>query len=761
MIEPNWVTIKIYPPSLISIFFKKAFFSLTLLFFFNINAKTQNLDLAWAKGMGAISNDQANAITVDATGNSYTTGQFTGTVDFDPGAGISNLTSAGASDIFICKFDALGNFIWVKQMGGGLQDFGTAITLDVGGNIYTTGGFQSVADFDPGAGAYNISSFGSTDIFVSKLDPNGNFIWAKQMGGSSSDDGNAIGIDPAGNVCSTGQFSGSADFNPGSGTYNFTVVGNVDLYVSKLDGDGNFLWAVQVGGDAGEIGFGICLDNNGNVYTTGILDSELTGADFDPGPGVLKLYGVGAFVYKLDGAGNLVWAKALRASPSVNLTRTIGYSINLDANGNVYTTGNFLNNADFDPGPGVYNLTTLTNVVDVYISKLNSAGDFVWAKQFSASTTGWVNNGTSIAIGVGGSVYLTGLFNGTMDFDPGPGTKNLTPAGSSDVFVSTLDNAGNFISAKQIGGVDFDRASSIKVDISGNIYLAGAFNQTADFDPCPGTYNLSSTGGYDIFIAKFAPPSVTITASSIAICSGTSVTFTATPTNGGLAPSYQWQLNGINVGGNSLTYVNNSFANGDKINCIMNTVTSCSSTPFVYSDTITMIVKPVPVISINTTNPIISLGSSIQLNPTVTGNIASYLWTPSTGLNNPLILNPIASPITTTIYNLNVVATNSCFADKKLTVTVIKDIYIPNSFTPNGDTKNDVFRIPPVISLNVQYFIIYDRYGNEIFKTSDINTGWNGTYKGVKSPNGAYTYVIKGSDSKGEIFLNGTVLLIR
>ena len=94
-------------------------------------------------------------------------------------------------------------------------------------------------------------------------------------------------------------------------------------------------------------------------------------------------------------------------------------------------------------------------------------------------------------------------------------------------------------------------------------------------------------------------------------------------------------------------------------------------------------------------------------------------------------------------------------------VTVIKQIHIPNSFTPNGDGINDIFRIPPSITFTLQYFLIFDRYGNEVFKTTDINKGWNGTYKGAKQPNGTYTYLIKGYDLKREISLTGTVLIIR
>jgi gliding motility-associated-like protein len=258
-----------------------------------------------------------------------------------------------------------------------------------------------------------------------------------------------------------------------------------------------------------------------------------------------------------------------------------------------------------------------------------------------------------------------------------------------------------------------------------------------------------------------APASLNITASANDICPGTSVTFTAVPLNVGTTPTFQWKLNGANVGGNSLIFNANSFTNGDKINCVMNTIKSCPNTTFVNSDTIIMIVKPIPEISFNPSNPSISFGNSVQLNATVTGSAVSYLWTPASGLNNPSILNPVASPAVTTIYNLNITSANNCTTDKKIKVTVFKDIYIPNSFSPNGDGLNDIFRIPPGLFLNLQSFIVYNRYGNEIFKTADINKGWDGIYKGVKSPAGNYTYLIKGSDVTGDVLLKGSILIIR
>ena len=100
-------------------------------------------------------------------------------------------------------------------------------------------------------------------------------------------------------------------------------------------------------------------------------------------------------------------------------------------------------------------------------------------------------------------------------------------------------------------------------------------------------------------------------------------------------------------------------------------------------------------------------------------------------------------------------------ADKQTTVKVFNEIYIPNAFIPSGNALNSIFKIPPGTSLHLDYLKIYDRFGNKIFSTSNINEGWDGTYKGGRSPMGTYIYIIKGTDFRGDVFLKGTVLLIR
>ena len=164
----------------------------------------QGQNFVWAKQMGGVSVDRAWGAAVDGSGNVYTTGGFNGTADFDPGSGAFNLTAAGRDDIFVSKLDSAGNFVWVKQMGGVGFDFVENVALDSSGNVHTTGGFNGTADFDPGSGAFNLTSAGSLDIFVSKLDSAGSFVWAKQMGGSRVDIAEGVALDGSGNVHTTG-----------------------------------------------------------------------------------------------------------------------------------------------------------------------------------------------------------------------------------------------------------------------------------------------------------------------------------------------------------------------------------------------------------------------------------------------------------------------------------------------------------------------------------------------------------------------------
>ncbi len=197
-------------------------------------------DLQWARTWGGDERDFGIGLTVDVSGNTYTTGDFQGTVDFDPGPGVDEHSSLGGYDIFLCKFDSSGVFQWASTWGGFFDDRGYAVTIDGSGNAYITGYFYGIVDFDPGTGVDEHSSLGKNDIFLSKFDSNGEFQWAHTLGGYFNDAGIEVAIDGRGNAYVTGRFNGTVDFNPGPGVDEHTSNGNYDIFLSKFSTDGNW-----------------------------------------------------------------------------------------------------------------------------------------------------------------------------------------------------------------------------------------------------------------------------------------------------------------------------------------------------------------------------------------------------------------------------------------------------------------------------------------------------------------------------------------
>lgn len=449
----------------------------------------------WAKKIGGSSSEQPFSIATDSGGTIYCTGYFNGTCDFDPGVATFNLTAPGALAYFIVKLDASGNFVLAKSCGGSSNTTGSSIAVDGSGNIFTTGYFNGTTDFDPGAGTFNLSTEGNNDIFVTKSDPSGNFLWAKRIGSGNGDLGNSLATDFSGNVYITGFFQGVTDFDPGPGIINLSGTWD-EIFILKLDASGNFVWAKSAGGIGYDQGNSITIDASGNVYTTGVFEEI---ADFDSGAGVFNLYAYGsadaAFISKLSSTGNLVWANGTGMSPN-----TMGKAIGEDSSGNIYVSGIFCGIADFDPGPGINNLSsTLDDTYgDIFIQKLNQSGDLLWAKKFGGISDDIVN---AITVDGSGNVFLTGSFNGTVDFDPGANVFNLT-AVNNDIFILKLNNLGNFEWARSVGGTQNDKGFGISLDGLGNIYTTGVFRSTVDFDPGAGVYNISSSGLDDVFILK-------------------------------------------------------------------------------------------------------------------------------------------------------------------------------------------------------------------------------------------------------------------
>jgi uncharacterized repeat protein (TIGR01451 family) len=480
---------------------KKHIFILLFSFLTVLNLNAQDFEWVTQHSVTPFDNSGGTSITLDDSGNVYTTGYFEGTIDIDPGPGVLNYTSLGISDGYILKQDPNGNMVWAQHIGGTghFRPFG--IQVDTSGNIYIGGDFYDSLDFDPGPGVAFYYADVSTDAFICKFDNSGNFIWVKvisEVFGISGQGITQIELDVTGNIIAAGYFNdGSCDFDPGPGTYGLSAA-NTDAFILQLDSDGNFNWVKQLAsGGIGDYVYnqGMILDYAGNILMTGYFTGN---CDFDPGPGTYNLSGTWeVYVCKLDMNGNFLWAVPFGGTPSDER----GYGIACDAVGNVVTVGNFLTGpVDFDPGPGVYNLSSSSHAG--YVSKLDANGNFMWAIKLDGSGTEQIYD---VKIDAVGSIYLTGTFDGTVDFDPSPGTYNLLGTGSANGFYWKLDPYKNLIWAAQLDATYQATSDDMYLDSANNIFSTGRFGGVADFDPSSVTSVTYTSVGYtDVFVNKIS-----------------------------------------------------------------------------------------------------------------------------------------------------------------------------------------------------------------------------------------------------------------
>lgn len=452
------------------------------------NIKAQIISFEWVKSIRGQLLERVTSVSTDDAGYIYSTGYFAGTADFDPGENSTNLVSLGGRDIFIQKLDTNGDLIWAISIGGTLDDTGSSIETDALGNILVTGFFQGTTDFDPGPGITNRTSSGAQDIFIMKLDHDGNLLWAKAFGGTSDDRGFSVAGDALGNVYCTGRFSGSINV----GSINLNPSGSFNSFVIKLDASGNTLFAKSIGGTSSITSWAISSDVSGNTFVSGNYAGT---TDFDPGPSTSLLTSVGSsnsFLLKLDVNGNFLWVNSIEGSNSS--TRSIA----TDAFGNSYTVGSFNGTVDFDPGFGTTSVTSL-GTSDLFIQKLDPNRGLLWAKSMGGSV-----DGRSVVLDIAGNLYITGYFNGTTDFDPNAGNVDFTSS-EIDIFILKLDPLGNLVWAGTMGGASSDAAYSVAVDGTGNIYVGGDYFGTADFNPGSGIASLTSVdGNVDTFLLKLS-----------------------------------------------------------------------------------------------------------------------------------------------------------------------------------------------------------------------------------------------------------------
>lgn len=339
-------------------------------------------------------------------------------------------------------------WLWAASAGGVSMDYSTGIDTDAAGSVYMGGYYDGTANF----GTLTLTSAGDYDIFVSKQDSEGNWLWAASAGGDGIDYLYGICADASGNCYVTGQFSGTATF----GAHSIISAGSTDIFVAKLSSQGIWLWAQGAGGSGLDSGRGVALDGSGNVYITGSFRmTSFFGAD-----SLASTNNMDIFAAKLDNSGNWLWA---RGSTGTGFNHA--YDIAVDTAGNSYLTGYFTDTAYFG---SLYVVSTSYSNRDIVIAKLDTNGNWQWAQRAGGID---FDDGESIAVDDCGNCYVTGYFTGSGNF----GGANLTAMGTEDVFISKLDTNGAWQWTKTAGSTTGDKGFGIAADAEGNCYVTGQF----------------------------------------------------------------------------------------------------------------------------------------------------------------------------------------------------------------------------------------------------------------------------------------------
>ncbi len=386
-------------------------------------------------------------------------------------------------------------------IGGGYADLGYALASDNQGNIYCSGNFQYLIDIDPSATTHNLTSVGGDDAYLIKYSPTGALLWGLNIGSTGNENGRRIALDESGNIYQIGMFEGTADFDPGSAVHALTSAGSSDVYVAKYDPNGNYVWAVSLGGADADYGVGLTIDNpiTGHIIICGSYTS--TSIDLDPGSGTQMATNAGGgdvFVVALNTSG--VFQSGFTFGGISNEQANV---VSTDGSGNIYVGGEVgTDSVDFDPDVNATFLVGLPGSgLDLFVAKYTSSGAFTWARRISGP---WGETCSGIAANSAGDVYFTGYFNSpSVDFDPGPNTLLFQSQGSQDMYLEKLNSSGDMQWAFPVGDYWSDSGYDVKLDNAGRVVVCGGYGDTVDFDPGAAVHQIIEQGQGDAFVAVY------------------------------------------------------------------------------------------------------------------------------------------------------------------------------------------------------------------------------------------------------------------
>jgi hypothetical protein len=449
------------------------------------DGETPECSEVWALGFGDPDDQAIRSVAVDdVNGDIYTFGDFEGVVSFGGEPLIAELSDPFKQDFVVAKHDLYGNPIWSRRFGDSSTQIAQKMAIDGDGNLVFVGRMYGTIDF--GGGTLHAS--GGNDIIIFKLDSEGNHIWSQIFGGNEPDRAARLAFDAEGNVILTGAFTGTADF----GMEKYVSWGERDAFVTELDRDtGEPTFFMQIGGTGDDYGFGVDVDQNGDVVIAGRIS-----APSDIGDQTLTHAGdLDIYLARLDTAGQILWAQSFGGAG-----KDEAHDVRLQQNGDIVLLGAISDSVDFGGGPLVS-----AGLRDIFLATFDGQGAHSWSASYGDEVDQFETDGTetwlTLALDANGDVHIGGTLYGVLDF--GAGGQLAANGMRADVFHAQFSAAGDYIGGWRFGNTDSDFGHDMTVTESGHVLHCGrSLGLTIDLGEAG---LIGNAGRSDGFLVKLAP----------------------------------------------------------------------------------------------------------------------------------------------------------------------------------------------------------------------------------------------------------------
>jgi hypothetical protein len=445
--------------------------------------------LAWVASSGGAGQDRAWDLAVDAAGNSFAVGWYSGPATFGAGPAQVTLPGAGSKDVFLAKYDPNGTLLWVRSAGGAWSDTAYGVALDAAGNPVVVGQMQGAATFGSGPGAV-VLTVPLQGAFAAKYGSDGTLQWARVLGGDMA---SSVDLDASGNIFVAGQFFATTTFGQAPNQQSLTAAGDVDAFLQKLTPTGVLTWVRGGGGTGSDFAWGVAVDPSGNPALAGWFSNAAT---FVGGVTTIPLTSSGnadGFIVRYDAAGTASWGDASGGPASET-----AWAITADNAGNYWIGGFFV---------GLLNLGGNTIHLagsggDGYLARYSSAGAVTQTRLLPGSGLEMV---TGVDTDATGQPVFSGTTTGNATVGTGPNAvavTNVAP-GTMDTFVAHLDGAGAPLSVDAAKGPADDLFRRPNIDSAGVIRTAGWYSGSTAIGSGSRSTSLTSAGGDDVIVARY------------------------------------------------------------------------------------------------------------------------------------------------------------------------------------------------------------------------------------------------------------------